>query len=333
MDFARKLAKQVREKEMLRKKHISLALLVSLVMIFTIGCSTSDKSQKEESNAPQPTVEESVPEKEMLEEEMATEEETKDESENVNDSKEAFEQQTLLDQDGIVITAIKMVEDELWGNGIKLLIENNTDRNIGVSLNELIVNDYMIDDLFVASVASGKKANETLYLDEDDLERAGIDTIGQIEFYFHIYDATSYDTMFDADGVTLKTNAFDQMEVNVVDEGFELLNEQGIRIVYKYVTEDDFGDQDIVLFVENKSGRNLSVTCDDVSINGFMVTTLFSTTVYDGKMALDEITLFSDDLEENGIENLEEVELMFSIYDPESYDTVYESGMIQFNME
>lgn len=72
---------------------------------------------------------------------------------------------------------------------------------------------------------------------------------------------------------------------------------------------------------------------DDMSINGFMTNPLFSTTVYDGKKSLDDITVFSSDLEENGIEVIEKVELKFHIYDADSYSTIADSEPITFSAQ
>lgn len=70
---------------------------------------------------------------------------------------------------------------------------------------------------------------------------------------------------------------------------------------------------------------------DDMSVNGFMLSPFFSTTVYDGKKAINDITVFSSDLEENGIETIEEVELKFNIYDADSYSTISDSEPITFS--
>ena len=67
-----------------------------------------------------------------------------------------IEEQELINQDGIVITAKEYVTDNIWGDGIKLVLENNTDKTVTVGCNALIVNNYMITDLFVAEVAPGK---------------------------------------------------------------------------------------------------------------------------------------------------------------------------------
>ena len=99
-----------------------------------------------------------------------------------------IEEQVMVDRDGVKITAKEYVEDSFWGEGIKILVENTTEKNIGVSCNAVIVNNYMITDFFVCEVAAGKKSNETIYLLSTELEAAGIENIGQVELYFNVYN-------------------------------------------------------------------------------------------------------------------------------------------------
>ena len=75
-----------------------------------------------------------------------------------------IEEQVLVEQDGIKITALNYVRDDIWGDGIKVLIENDSEQDVMVGCDALIVNDYMIDDLFGSEVAAGKKANDVIYL-------------------------------------------------------------------------------------------------------------------------------------------------------------------------
>lgn len=242
-----------------------------------------------------------------------------------------IEEQVLLDKDGIVVTAKEYVIDSIWGEGIKLLVENNGDKAVTVSCNAVIVNNFMVSNLFVEEVAPGKKSNETLYLSSSELKAAGIETVGQVEIYFHVYDSESYEGIFDADGVTIKTSAFASMDAKPDDSGTELYNANGIRIVGKTVDENSFWGTAILLYCENTSGKNVGISVEEMSINGFMMSPLFSTTVYDGKMALDDITIFSTDLEENGITAIEEVELKFHIYDADTYSTIADSEPITFS--
>ena len=242
-----------------------------------------------------------------------------------------IEEQVLVEQDGIKITALEYVRDSIWGDGIKVLIENESEQDVTVGCDALIVNDYMIHDLFVSEIAAGKKANEVIYLSSSELKAAGIDTVGRVEIYFHVYDSDSYDQIFNTDCVEIETSAIDMMDTTANDEGTELYNEGGIRIIGKTVDENSFWGTAILLYIENESGRNVGISVDDMSVNGFMLTPYFSTTVYDGKKAVDDITLMSSELEENGITSIDEVELKFHIYDNDSYETVADSDPITFS--
>ena len=247
--------------------------------------------------------------------------------------KVSIEEQVVLDRDGIVVTAKEYVSDSIWGEGIKFLIENNTDKTVTVGCNALIVNNYMISDLFVGEVAPGKKANEVMYLSSSELKAAGIDTVGQVEIYFHVYDSETYKDIFDSDCVTIKTSEFANMDTKVNDEGTELYHSNGIRIVGKTVNEDSFWGTAILLYCENTSGKNVGISVEEMSINGFMINPIFSTTVYNEKRVFDEITIFSSDMEENGITAIEEVELKFHIYDADTYRTIADSDTITFSAQ
>ncbi len=254
-------------------------------------------------------------------------------TENNGKTTVTIEEQVLFEQDGIVVTAKEYITDRIWGDGIKLLIENNSDKNVTVGCNALIVNNYMISDLFVSGVAAGKKANEVMYLSNTELEAAGIESVGQIEAYFHVYDTDTYDTLFDTDGVTIQTSGFDNMDTVADESGVELYNEGGIRIVGKTVDENSFWGIAILLYCENNSGKNISISVNEMSINGFMMDPLFTTTIYDGKKAYEDITIFAEDLTANGIESIEEVELRFHIYDAATYETIADSEDITFSAQ
>ncbi len=64
-----------------------------------------------------------------------------------------------------------------------------------------------------------------------------------------------------------------------------------------------------------------------------MVTPLFASTVYDGKKAFDSITILSTELENNGIDTIEDIEMNFHIYDVDSYETICDTGSITFSVE
>ena len=243
-----------------------------------------------------------------------------------------IDEQVILDQDGIKIIAKEYTVDSIWGDGIKLLIENNSDKDYTIGCDALIVNDYMITDLFVSEIAAGKSANETMSLSSSSLKAAGIDNVGKIEMYFHAYDS-DWNYLFKNVYSEIQTSAYANMDTTPNDSGTELYNADGIKIVGKTVDENSFWGTAILLYCENTSGKNIGISVDDMSINGFMMSPFFSTTIYDGKKSINEITIFSSDLEENGIETIENVELKFHIYNADSYDTIADSNPITFSAQ
>ena len=304
-------------------KKLAVALCLLLFASMALGSGSSDSEEKKDIVAADNS-------------EVAANPAENDDSSSDAESSSAstdvtIEEQVLVDQNNIVITAKEYVSDSIWGDGVKVLIENNSDQDVSVGCEALIVNDYMITDLFSSSVAAGKKANETIYLSSSELNAAGIDVVGKIELYFHVYDASSYETIFDTDCATIQTSEYDNMDITPNDAGMELYNEGGIRIVGKTVDENSFWGTAILLYCENTSGVNVGISVDDISVNGFMMSPLFSTTVYDGKKAIDDITIFSNDLEENGIESIDEIELKFHIYNADTYETIRDSDSITFS--
>jgi len=262
--------------------------------------------------------------------ETVSESEKEPETEAVS-TETTVQEQVLLDHEGIVITAKGYETDLIWGDKLNILIENNSDKSVGIGCSALIVNNYMISDLFSETVAAEKKVNTSINLYSSELEAAGIENVGQIEIVFSLFDPDSYSTTYTAGTVTVKTSDYETMDTTPNDAGIELYNEGGIRIVGKYVDENSFWGAAVLLYMENNSGKNITVSCEDLSVNGYMVTSFLYTEIYDGKMAIDDITLLSSDLEENGIESVDEVELVFRIIDPDNYQDIRESDPITFS--
>lgn len=304
----------------------AIAILLGAAMLAGCGSGTEKKAITA-ATAVQETTAAGTEETVAAEETAAAEEEETDVSASADTQ---IEEQVLLDAEGVKVTATGYTTDPIWGDGISLLIENSSDSNVALQCDALIVNHYMITDLFSSDVAAGKKANDTLYLSSQELEAAGIDNIGEIEVYFYLYDPDTYERTYTAEKADIKTNHYDDMDTEPNDEGQELVNENGIRIVGKYVDENSFWGNAVVLYLENNTDRNVTIQCDDMSVNGFMVTPYFSSTVYAGRMAVDDITLMQSELDENNITSVDDVELTFHVFDPDTYETIFDTDPVSF---
>ena len=310
------------------KRRYGLIAALLCLPLMAAGCSSSSEEPKEVVTTDAADTSGGA---EEAEETAAAEETEENAAAEAEDSGVVtIEEQVLVDQDGIKITATEYVTDGFMGDGIKLLVENNTDQDYSIGCDALIVNDYMITDLFACDVAGGKKANEVMYLSSTALKAAGITNVGKIEMYFHAYDS-DWENLFSKVYSEIQTSAYDSMDTTPDDTGLELYNENGIRIVGKTVDENSFWGTAILLYCENTSGQNVGINVENMSINGFMMTPYYSADVYDGKKSIDEITILSSELEDNGIESIEEVELKFHLYDLDTYETIADSDAITFS--
>ena len=244
-----------------------------------------------------------------------------------------IDEQVIFDMDGVKMTALSYQTGGWTGDSIKVLIENNSGKKVGVGCDALIVNDYMISTLFSSIIDDGMKANETIDLYNSQLSAAGIVNVGKIEVRFHLFDPDSFMTTTTGETYTIQTNHFDDMDLTPNDAGKELYNENGVRIVGKYVNDDTIWGNAIVLYLENNTDQNIVVQCDTMAINGFMMTPFFSSEIYANKRAISEITLMSSELEQNGIEKVQDVQVTFNILNAETFMNTATSEPIQFSVE
>lgn len=114
----------------------------------------------------------------------------------------------------------------------------------------------------------------------------------------------------------------------VVIEEQVLLDQDGIKITSKELSNDSFWGPEVKVLVENTSSKSVTVQLRDVSVNGIMMEPMFSTDVAPGKKVNDSITFMSSEFEEAGITIIQNMEFSFHVFDTESWDTVFDSETI-----
>lgn len=313
------------------KKGISIVLVFCLFATMALGSGSNNSNESTKNiNEVVSDLEEASEEIEDVLEEVA--DATDEMTEEVSVGETTIEEAVVYDQDGIVITAVEYEVDSFWGDSIKFLIENNTEKNLSVTTDAVIVDDYMVTDLFYADVAAGKKSNESLTLSSSALEAAGISKIGKVEVYFSVSDADTYDNVCETGCIEIETNLVDSMDEKVDEEGTVLYEDGDIKIIGKYVDESSFWGAAVMLYIENNTDKNIVVSAEDLSVNGFMVTSFLYQTVYANKMAYEAITLFESDLEENGIEAIDEIALKFDIHEDDTFSSIATTDEITFSV-
>lgn len=97
-------------------------------------------------------------------------------------------------------------------------------------------------------------------------------------------------------------------------------NDQCTMIVKDFDENGDWGPT-FKVYLENKtSDQTLMFAVEDASVNGYMLDPLFATEVAAGKKENAEISWFTEELEENDIEKIEEVDLQMRVYNSDDWE-------------
>ncbi len=107
----------------------------------------------------------------------------------------------LVENENITVKVTGTQEDALWGYTLKVYLENNTDKELMFSVDDVSVNGFMCDPFWAATVSAGKKANEKITFSEKSFQENGIEVVEEITFTLHVYDSND----FTADSVLKET--------------------------------------------------------------------------------------------------------------------------------
>lgn len=296
-------------------KRTLVFILVVILVISLAACGESSTGEvKEPSNV-------TIGNNDEIQQETATQEN--------NVTEVTINEAVLVDESGVKITA-KRLDKSFMGTEIKLIIENNSGKDLTFQCRNASVNGYMVDTMMSVDVVNGKKANDSLTFMESDFDLCGIDVIADIELAFHIFDTAEWETYLDTDVIRIKTSIADTFEYIYDDSGDLAYEGNGAKVVVKGLAENEsiFGPS-IVVYIENNGEKNITVQTKDVSINGFMVDAIFSSDVVAGKRAVDTITFMETDLDENEITSIDDVELSFHIFDSDKWDTIVDTEVVK----
>ena len=94
-----------------------------------------------------------------------------------------------------------------------------------------------------------------------------------------------------------------------------LVDNETCTVIIKGIDEENLFGYALNVFLENKTGKELMFSLDEVSVNGFMCDPFWASTVSAGKKANEQITFMESDFEANGIETVEEITFKLKVYD------------------
>ena len=309
---------------MTKKSKMLLTLLLALVMVVTTACSGSEDVKAPASVNGDSSV--------TLNNESADSSSGNKTEDNVV-AEITVAETVLYDVDGVKVTATGY--EEGWtGPEIKILVENNSDKNVLITSDSVSVNGYMMPfAALYAEVAAGKKANETLSLMSSELDRSGIDVLAELQFYLQIQNPETWETVATSELVTLTTSAA-PYEQPVDDSGDVLFDSNGIRIICKGLKQDIIWDGTVVFYMENNSGKEISIYAENVSVNGFMQDVGLWSDLRPGTKLIDGMSMIDlSDLEIESIDQIENIEFNLRVVDANTWEDIVTTDVLTLNFE
>lgn len=295
-----------------------IAILLTAVLVFTfVSCSTES------------FVDETEDEDIVLYNDVEEDDFNQDVTEKIE-----FLEIVAVDNEECFIKITDIDEGNFWGYTLKVYLENRSSENdYAFSLDNVFVNGVETTSLFYEEVSAGKAANASLTISDDDIE----DIVGDftnIELVFRVYDANDWT----AEPVVIET-------ANVYPYGIDksvlferapadtdtviMDNEYGRVVVIGYEYDSIWG-YTAKIYIENDSQLNLFYNVEDASVNGLMMDPFYGTTVAAGKRKFGEISWSDSQFEENGIEQVDEIQFTLSVSDGDDWfaDNVFEEIIV-----
>lgn len=233
-----------------------------------------------------------------------------------------FIQREVYNNGGIRIVMKGMeYRNTVRGPEIGLDIENGSSRNVMVQVRDMSVNGIVVNPVMSAAVLKGKKVSDSISLNASELEACGIKLIKDIEFRFAIINADNFMEIDESGIIGVSTDAKDY-EQTYDRSGHLIVNEQGVKIYFAGYRLEQLYREPFRIFVENSSGRDITVQLDNTSVNSYMMTPLISCNVPAGRKSYDMISFIQSDFEKNGIKKIEKMETVFCVSEEGSGRTI-----------
>ena len=111
----------------------------------------------------------------------------------------------------------------------------------------------------------------------------------------------------------------------------KIWEQDGLSVTVTGISTDGLIGPELNLLIENNSDKNVTVQSRYTAINGCMVSSTMSADAAAGKKANDSLDFSETDLKRNGIDTIANIEFSLHIFDPDTYDTRYDSELIKLS--
>ena len=334
---------------------MKIFLMFLVLSLLLVACSTSENGSTKEDKKTESTKDtkkgkknKSKDESDKSEDEADDYEDKVDETDNEEETKEGkkssskstrpitLKNEVVLDNELFSITAKSIDEDSEYGYLVNLLIENKSpDKTYTFGIQKGQVNGVEVDPYTIIFINPGKKANIKVFI--ENLKEYGIEEYTDIELIVNVTEGKyTYDEPYTmSESIHIypygKENAGKFVyEAKAGDQ--VLVDNEYVTVIYTGDNKENELGYSINLYIVNKTDKDITVSGDDMSINGYMVGADFFKDVSAGKVSLSNIQWYEETFKENDIDEskINDIEFSLDIYPPENIEAEhFFNGMLK----
>ena len=160
-----------------------------------------------------------------------------------------------------------------------------------------------------------------------ELRESGISTIGEVAFYLNISSSDTFNTIDTTDLITIQTSAAGSFTQEVDDSGDEVFSANNLRVVCKGLKKDSIWDGTVVFYLENDSGKAVSIYAENVSVNGYMVDVGMYSDLRPNTRMVDGMYLLNTELD--SIDDIHDIEFNLRVVDSDTFQNIAASDVIR----
>ena len=243
-----------------------------------------------------------------------------------------IEEQVIYEDNDTIIT-VKGIEKSGSGWDIKLLIENNSNLNLGFNAHAYAVNGIMTGNNIYdmdCDVAAGKKANASLELKDSVLNNYGISDVRCIDVLFWAYDNDESFKSFDTGQIEIQTSLYDGNHDSFA--GNTIFDSDGIKVQYVSTYGNDY-----IFSIANTTGTYIDFDFNEITINDYTDSEidldLFNETLLNNCQILCTVSVGNEFIQDNSIDSVKTIEWNLSVRPESDYFSESKVGTIKYTVE
>lgn len=225
-----------------------------------------------------------------------------------------IQEQVLLDEKDIHITATGLDFHEDSGAQLQIQIENHSNDSLTVQARRSSVNGYMLDAVCSIDAPAGETVSGSLLFLNSSLALCGITTVADMEFTLALFYSADWSEYLVSQPVRVTTSAAADYAYPRNDDGRVLYEQNDLRIVSKGLSgNNSLWGPGLLLFIENNGSQPVTLQSTQAVLGETPIDILFLQTIDAGKCANAVVSLIGCDLEENSTSKITGLTINFTV--------------------